>query len=158
MHIVVGSGLARRPALRPLAVRASAPAEVLTASVTTLLSEESEISVVDTILDVAVYSLLFGVAALTVYSLYVTLNEANKTQGGWTKRDDQVADTPAPTSAPQRLRKGARYDPATDQWTYPTEEEKLVELKSSGNVVASSNRYDRRAEKKQKKKRKSKGR
>jgi len=119
--------------------------------------DEAGTVLTDTILDLAVYSLLFGVVALTVYSLYVTLDESNKTQGGWTKAEVEARKpTPTPTAGPPRLQKGARYDPATDQWTYPTEEERAVEVKSSGNAVSGSNRYERRAEKKQKAKRRKK--
>jgi len=151
-----------RPALRPIRVHCSlsAPLGASFDPITTLLTAEevaaASVSIVDTILDVAVYSLILGVVGLTIYSLYVTLDESNKAQGGWTKKEAAARKAaPTPTPAPQRLPKGARYDPATDQWTYPTEQERAAEVKASGNVVSASNRYERRAEKRVKKKRKS---
>ena len=158
MVVLASRGVLTRPALRPITIRCSASPDlqtILAGPVTTLLADEevAEITVVDTVLDLAVYGLLFGVVALTVYSLYVTLDQSNKDYGGWTKPVDEVSRAPSPTQAPERLRKGARYDPATDQWTYPTEQERALEAKSSGQVVSDSNRYERRAEKKQRKKR-----
>lgn len=118
-------------------------------------SEELQISLTDTLADLAVYSLLFGVVALTIYSLVVTLDESNKAQGGWTKPDETIKKEPTPTQTPMRLRKGARYDPSTDEWTYPTEEELSAESKASKAAESESNRFKRRADKKLKKKRKS---
>mmetsp|Transcript_31961 Transcript_31961/g.79571 ORF Transcript_31961/g.79571 Transcript_31961/m.79571 type:complete len:172 (-) Transcript_31961:431-946(-) len=148
-----------RPALRRSAVSCSAsPTETGTAlaPLTSLLAEEElQISLVDTLLDIGVYTLLFGVVALTLYSIFVTLDETNKSQGGWTKRDEaEELKPPSPGAGPARLQKGARYDPATEQWTYPSEEQLAAEAKASGGVVSEANRYERRAEKRQKKKRK----
>ena len=42
-------------------------------------------AVTDTLLDLGVYGLLFGTAGLTLYSIYVTLDESNRKAGGWTK-------------------------------------------------------------------------
>jgi hypothetical protein len=145
-----------RPALRrSAAALRNAP---LTASMTSLLQiAEGEAdatnsavalttTLTDTLLDLAVYALLIGVAGLTVYSIYVTLDQSNKDYGGWTPRGDE--------DGPEQIQKGAVYDPSTDQWTYPTKPAKSAP--KVGRAPASpdaevANRYDRRAEKKRKK-------
>ena len=141
----------------------SAPAPVLRLQspppVSLLLAEDAassggtDVSVVDTLLDVAVYALLLGVVGLTLYSLYVTLDDRNKEYGGWVKKEDE--DLPAPSSSPSnRLRSGAVYDPATEQWTYPTKAAVAprVGRAASADDAAGGNRYERRMEKKQKQK------
>jgi hypothetical protein len=121
--------------------------------------------ITDTLLDVAVYTILFGVAALTIYSLFVTLQKSNDEYGGWTPRDDDdvIAASKARNLAPEeRLRSGARYDPVTEQWTYPAPEKqgptvgRATASAAPSSVDSSTNRYDRRMAKKQKQKRKKK--
>ena len=134
--------------------RAGAPA--MTAQPLVLLAEEegassSAVSVVDTLLDVAVYALLLGVVALTLYSLYVTLDQRNKEYGGWVKKeDDELLDTSA-RGPNDRLRSGAVYDPVTEQWTYPTKATKAaarVGRAPAADEEVGGNRYERRMVKK----------
>ena len=49
----------------------------------------------DTLLDLGVYALLAGVAGLTLYSVFVTLQKSNEEYGGWTPRDDEEGCDPA---------------------------------------------------------------
>lgn len=113
----------------------------------------------DTLLDVGVYSLLFLVVALTVYSLVVTLQKSNDEYGGWTPRDDEEVSRAA-RSDDGRLRAGARYDPITEQWTYPDAQQSTAKVgraptAASGVADADSgNRYEKRMMKKQKQKQK----
>ena len=110
--------------------------------------------VTDTLLDLAVYGLIAGVAALTIYSLVVTLQKSNEEYGGWSPRDDE--DVKAASADPsQRLRAGARYDPVTETWTYPEQPKQGAKVGrapvAGGAVDADGNRYDRRMRKKEKK-------
>jgi hypothetical protein len=91
--------LIARPALRSSSIRCFAEPLQQASSVVAVAGvaeDEAGTVLTDTILDLAVYSLLFGVVALTVYSLYVTLDESNNTQGGWTKAEGE-ARKPTPT-------------------------------------------------------------
>ena len=115
--------------------------------------------VTDTLLDLAVYSLLAGVVALTLYSIVVTLQASNEQYGGWTKKDDDevMSGSLGQDKPVSRLQSGARYDPVTDTWTYPTPEEQANRAKvgraptaSSTDSDAATNRYDRRMAKKRK--------
>ena len=133
-------------------------AHVTNAPLVLLSEEDAPVGAVltDTLLDIGVYTLLLGVAALTIYSLYVTLQQSNKEYGGWSPRDDQPV-TPVEPRVNERLRPGAVYDPATEQWTYPATSD--VEAPRVGRAKAAApstgadgtNRYDRRAAKKRKK-------
>jgi len=137
-----------RPCFRSVPPRADASAVVAAESLDTAV-------VTDTLLDVFVYSLLLGVVALTVYSLVVTLQKSNEEYGGWTPRDDEEV-LGAARNPEQRLQSGARYDPVTEQWTYPDP----AAVKPSAKVgrapsaaaadEEASNRYERRMRKKQK--------
>jgi hypothetical protein len=135
--------------------RAGAPA--MTTQPLVLLAEEegassSAVSVVDTLLDVAVYALLLGVVVLTLYSLSVTLDQRNKEYGGWVKKeDDELLDTSAARGPNDRLRSGAVYDPVTEQWTYPAKTTKAaarVGRAPAADEEVGGNRYERRMEKK----------
>ncbi len=130
-----------------------------------LLAEETvasgtEVSVMDTLLDLAVYALLLGVVALTLYSLYVTLDQRNKEYGGWVKKEDDDLLMDSSARGPNdRLRSGAVYDPVTEQWTYPTKATKAaarVGRAQPADEQAGGNRYERRMEKRQKAKQKAK--
>lgn len=121
---------------------------------------------VDTILDVGVYSLLAGVVALTLYSVFVTVDEGNRKAGGWQKREgeDEMDVLPrygenVPTDVESRLRSGAVYDPVKDEWTF--KEQPAAKTMSSSSSKASSagadfNRYERRARSKAKAREKAK--
>jgi hypothetical protein len=112
--------------------------------------------VTDTLLDLAVYGLLFGVAALTLYSIVVTLQASNDQYGGWTKQDDEDVMSGSLDQPTSRLQSGARYDPTTDTWTYPTPEEQAAKAKvgrapsAASQADEATNRYDRRMAKKRK--------
>ena len=119
-----------------------------------LLADEAptagSVSVTDTLLDLGVYTLLAGVVALTAYSLYVTLDQSNKEYGGWTPKDEFDDGTIKDTSG---IRKNARYDPMTEQWTYMSEEEKAAPRVGRSPAPAAAdgaNRYTKRMEKKRK--------
>ena len=128
-----------------------------------LLAEEGSgsFSVVDTLLDVGVYTLILLVAALTIYSLVVTLQKSNEEYGGWTPRDDEEVASAA-RGDDGRLRAGARYDPVTEQWTYPDAAEqqkaKVGRAPAAGAAAGADsdagNRYERRMLKKEKKREK----
>ena len=112
----------------------------------------------DTLLDLGVYSLIALVAALTVYSIVVTLQKTNDEYGGWTPRDDEDMAPPGDGSPESRLRSGARYDPVKDEWTYPSSGQSQQGAKVGRAPAAAasseddpSNRYDRRMAKKRKK-------
>lgn len=111
--------------------------------------------VTDTLLDLGVYTILFSVVALTLYSLFVTLQKSNEEYGGWTPRDDEDITSLAATPPSERLRPGAKYDPVTDTWTYPQPEErtgaKVGRAPAAAMEDSNSNRYERRAAKKQRK-------
>jgi len=122
----------------------------------------SDVSIVDTVLDVAVYALLLAVVGLTLYSLYVTLDQSNKQYGGWVKKEDEDLDEPI-RGDNDRLRSGAKYDPVTDQWTYPTRAEVAAKKAQVGRAPAAAvedggNRYEKRMAKKQKQKQRQKKR
>ena len=130
-----------------------------------LLADDSEFSMMDTVADIAVYTILFLVAGLTLYSVVVTLQKSNDEYGGWTPRDDEeVANLQSGDAG--RLQSGARYDPVTEQWTYPSPEEQKAKAKVGrapaappGTVEAAeqgANRYDKRMLKKRKKQQKAK--
>eukprot|EP00325_Prymnesiales_sp_UTEX-LB-985_P029664 CAMPEP_0174724038 /NCGR_PEP_ID=MMETSP1094-20130205/42556_1 /TAXON_ID=156173 /ORGANISM="Chrysochromulina brevifilum, Strain UTEX LB 985" /LENGTH=201 /DNA_ID=CAMNT_0015925187 /DNA_START=30 /DNA_END=635 /DNA_ORIENTATION=- len=116
--------------------------------------------VTDTILDLAVYSLLAGVVALSVFSIVVTLQRSNEEYGGWTPRDDEDLSGPTDSLSGGRLRPGAVYDPVTDKWTYPTKAPETsgprVGRAPASNDDETANRYDRRMEKKRKRAQKGK--
>ena len=63
------------------------------------------------------YALLALVVGLTIYSIFVTLQSSNEKYGGCTKdgREDDLRPEEYSDSG-DRLRPGAVYDPATDQW------------------------------------------
>lgn len=138
-----------RPALRAAPARCLAMEPAPGALRAATLIADGEISIVDTVLDIAVYTLLAGVLALTLYSLYATLGQANKDYGGWTKKDGQPDAIKPPSSDAGGYRKGARYDPVTDQWTYPTKEAPVASA-SAASTDPDNNRYGRRLQKKQK--------
>jgi len=145
----------------------------------------------DTLLDVGVYTLLAGVAGLTIYSvraprrvggrtrgcvfaaavynhpprlspqMFVTVDEGNRVAGGWQKRvgDDEPDYTPrpgdtVPTDVESRLRSGAVYDPATDEWTFkdagPTAKSGGGGGGAGAGAAEDYNRYERRARSKAK--------
>ena len=115
-------------------------------------------AVTDTILDVLVYGLIAGVAGLTLYSIVVTLQASNDQYGGWTKQDDDDVQGGMLERPSSSLVSGARYDPVTESWTYPTAEEQAAKAKVGRAPAAapaeSANRYERRIAKKQKQKKK----
>ncbi len=139
-------GVRPHSAPRSPLVRASAlPAAQLPTSFITAVDSGV---VTDTLLDVAVYTLLAGIAALTIYSIYVTLQKSNEEYGGWTPRDDQEVPSESGASRP-----GAIYDPVTEKWTYPTEEDPTpaARIGRAPNAPADGpNRYERRTAKRQK--------
>ena len=102
-------------------------------------------------------ALIALVAGLTIYSIVVTLQKSNEEYGGWTPRDEEDVGLAARGDV-QRMGSGARYDPVTDQWTYPTPEEKAATTAKVGRAPAAagaaadsdSNRYERRMLKKRK--------
>ena len=167
-----------RPALRlaPLhhrrhaavAADASLPPPCAASLPPTLLVADGDFSVMDTIADIAVYSILALVAGLTLYSIVVTLQKSNEEYGGWTPRDDEEVANLQSDDGAGRLKSGARYDPVTDQWTYPSPEEQKAQAKVGrapaaaappGTVEAAeqgANRYDKRMLKKRKKQQKAK--
>ena len=111
--------------------------------------------VTDTALDVLVYALLAGVAGLTLYSIVVTLQASNDQYGGWTKQDDDDVAGGMLEQPSNSLVSGARYDPVTESWTYPTPEEQAAKAKvgrAPAPAEDTANRYERRMAKKQKKK------
>mmetsp|Transcript_4103 Transcript_4103/g.12916 ORF Transcript_4103/g.12916 Transcript_4103/m.12916 type:complete len:179 (-) Transcript_4103:260-796(-) len=160
LALQLGPALSPRPPL-PLVPRAVAPTATATggpagsgsAAAFSLLTADA---VVDTILDIGVYTLLAGVVGITLYSIFVTLDESNKTQGGWQKRDDaEVPEQPqrygeVPADVESRLRSGAVYDPVTDEWTMPKEPAASKAAAAGGGGGAEVNRYERRARKKAK--------
>ena len=141
----------------------------------TLLSDEDAIMgvpsgvVTDTLADLAVYTLLALVVGLTLYSLYVTLDESNKKEGGWVQRDEDFDFPPEEEYTklkPQdNLAAGNIYDPVTDAWRKKDPEPNAIGATAgSRGAVASaggegggnSNRYERRAKAKEKAKKKGK--
>ena len=115
----------RQQALKPIRIRAiEGDFDAASSAAAAAAGSVNAAVVTDTLLDVAVYTLLAGVAALTVYSVVVTLQSSNEKYGGWTRPDDEdLADAAVTGRQPgDRLRPGAVYDPATDQWTYPKAE------------------------------------
>lgn len=122
-----------------------------------LLSDIDLAVIRDTAADVAVYTLLAGVAGLTVYSVYVTLDESNKKAGGWERRDEGDAMPTIGDDVQSRLRSGAVFDPVTEQWTYPNEVTPGVAPPPRARASPTSdgdegNRYDRRMARRTKKK------
>lgn len=108
----------------------------------------------DTLLDIGVYTVLAAAVVLTVYSIFVTLQGANEQYGGWTKKDGEEDYMQEPEVSSDRLRPGAVYDPATDQWSYPKKEAAPARVGRAPAAAKSDedgNRYDRRMEKKRKK-------
>lgn len=161
---------ASRPSLRP---RHAAPCAVSTAGAVSYAAPSSAASslgwlplaeepsngstLTDTLLDIGVYGILALVVLLTGYSLIVTLQKSNEEYGGWTPRDDEEFQSAA-SSDPIGRPSGARYDPVTEQWTYPEQGDKKAKVGRApagmGAPAASSddgNRYDRRMLKKRKK-------
>lgn len=167
--------IARAPSLcgsPTAAVRWRPRAPVAHASATSLLADEAAAEgglnaavITDTLLDLGVYTLLAGVVALTAYSLYVTLDQSNKEYGGWSPRDEFDDGTIKDTQG-TRLRKGGRYDPVTDTWTYAKQEPTSPRVGRaasqdaalSGSDGSEANRYDRRMQKKRKQAQKSRKR
>lgn len=151
------------PAIRPVlntrhTARHAAITATSAASPLTLVADLDTAVITDTLLDIGVYTILFGVAALTIYSLVVTLQKSNEEYGGWTPRDDEDI---SQLSSQERLRPGARYDPVTEQWMYPAPAEKqgpqvgradAVNTAASAGADSATNRYDRRMAKKRKRK------
>ena len=141
----------------PVLLRRRHPAP-LAADVGSVAEPANTAVLTDTLLDIGVYGLLALVVALTLYSLVVTLQKSNEEYGGWTPRDDEEI-TQAARSDDGRLRAGARYDPVTEQWTYPdAAEQRAAKVGRAPAAAASSpaaddptNRYDRRMLKKRKK-------
>jgi|Transcript_20327 hypothetical protein len=161
--MVVVSPLLAPPAALHAAARCSQPVASLhtvVGALQLLLAEEpaADFSLTDTLADIAVYGLLASVAGLTIFSVFVTLDESNKAQGGWTKpvedaRNPRKPPTPMGVSTAVPVRRGARYDPATDSWTYPDEDTpKTSPAAAPAGTSSDVNRYDRRMEKKRKKK------
>ena len=113
--------------------------------------------VTDTLLDLGVYGLIAAIIGLTLYSLVVTLQASNEQYGGWTKQDDEDVMSGSLDQPSDRLRSGARYDPVTETWTYPTAAEQAAKAKVGRAPAATqsasdeaTNRYDRRMAKKRK--------
>jgi len=84
----------RRPALHSSACRRTqVPHASISLATTMSVAEDlaglESAVVTDTLLDIAVYLLLAGVAGLTLYSLVVTLQKSNEEYGGWTPKDDR---------------------------------------------------------------------
>ena len=118
---------------------------------------ESSSSLVDTILDIGVYALLLGVVGLTLYSLYVTLDQSNKEYGGWVKKEDDISPSTSRGGPVDRYRSGAVYDPVTEAWTMPDTSNSPKAGASVGRAPSADaddagNRYERRMAKKQKQK------
>jgi len=152
----------RRPALHSSACRRTqVPHASISLATTMSVAEDlaglESAVVTDTLLDIAVYLLLAGVAGLTLYSLVVTLQKSNEEYGGWTPKDDEaVAGGDLANSG--GFKKGAVYDPTTDQWTYPSADEAATRVgrapaqgTAAGGADDGTNRYDRRMAKKRKK-------
>jgi len=117
----------------------------------------------DTIMDIAVYTLLAGVLGLTVYSVFVTVDEGNRQAGGWQKREgeDEPKYKPTlgdavPTDVESRLRSGAVYDPVKDEWTFKEAEKPAAARSAAGGGGSEINRYERRARSKAKAKERTK--
>ena len=120
----------------------------------------AEISITDTIADLFVYGLLAGAAALTLYSLYVTIDESKDKWQGFDKPQEEEYDEPEEvyTGGKTSFRKGAIYDPAADEWTYPEPEERPAPMREPALMKADDgNRYSRRDAKRAARKGKKKG-
>ena len=120
----------------------------------------AEISITDTIADLFVYGLLAGAAALTLYSLYVTIDESKDKWQGFDKPQEEEFDEPEEvyTGGKTSFRKGAIYDPAADEWTYPEPEERPAPMREPALMKADEgNRYSRRDAKRAARKGKKKG-
>lgn len=150
------------PLLRGAAARAPAPQCNAAAAVPAAVQATTVLTagvVTDTLLDILVYGLLFGTAALTIYSLYVTLDESNKKAGGWTKPNDEDEYMPQATDY---SKKNMIYNPATNEWR-PKEASEMSSASSSssaggsgGGASGSGNRYEKRMMKKEKQRQKKK--
>ena len=146
---------ARAPPPQCNAAAAAVPAAVQ--STTVLMAGP----VKDTLLDVLVYGLIFGTAALTLYSIYVTLDESNKKAGGWTKPDDDD-DYLKSSQATAYSKKNMIYNPATNEWRAKEKSEMPSASSSSsgggggGGADGGGNRYEKRIMKKEKQKQKKK--
>ena len=136
---------------QPLRVARRAPppqaaAESAHLATTVQLGVDSQV-VSDTLLDVGVYGLLALTVGLTLYSVFVTLDEANNKAGGWTKPTDE----PVVEDDPSSFRKNMVYNPVSNEWM-PRAESDLADTTSAGGGGdgGDSNRYARRAEKREK--------
>ena len=152
------------PLLRGTAARAPPPQCIAVTGVPAALPVTTMLmagAVKDTLLDVFVYGLILGTAALTVYSLYVTLDESNKKAGGWTKPDDDD-DYLKSSQATEYDKKNMIYDPATNEWRAKVASEMPSTSRissgggSGGGASGDGNRYEKRMMKKEKQKNKKK--
>eukprot|EP00908_Phaeocystis_cordata_P024617 Transcript_7076.p2 GENE.Transcript_7076~~Transcript_7076.p2 ORF type:complete len:196 (-),score=75.66 Transcript_7076:196-717(-) len=149
--------LRAQPLLRA-ARRAPAPqcaAAPLPLATTMQLGLDSQV-VTDTILDIGVYGLLALTVILTLYSIFVTLDESNKKAGGWSKPKDEL--TPQDDLA-SGVKKNMVYNPVTNEWTSRAQSDLVDESDiggGGGGGDGDSNRYARRMEKRQKQKQKKK--
>ena len=117
---------------------------------TTLQLGEGSYAVTDTLLDIGVYGLLALTVGLTLYSIFVTLDESNKNFGGWNKPKDEVSPIDERDAG---IKKNMVYNPVTNEWTSRQESELVDDTPTAGDG-GDNNRYARRMEKRQKQKQK----
>lgn len=94
------------------------------------------------------------------------MDEGNRKAGGWQKREgeDEPEYTPTlgdavPKDVESRLRSGAVYDPAKDEWTFKEAEKPTAASRAAAGGGAGGieiNRYERRARSKAKAKERAK--
>lgn len=160
--------LPAQPALRAVrpqvAARAAAPKCDATNPLlaTTMLTADVTFETIkDTAADLFVYALLASTLILTLYSVYVTLDESNKKAGGWTKPDDDD-DYLKSSQATAYSKKNMIYNPATNEWRAKEKSEMPSASSSSsgggggGGADGGGNRYEKRIMKKEKQKQKKK--
>jgi hypothetical protein len=96
--------------------------------------------------------------------VFVTVDEGNRQAGGWQKREGEdepaykpTLGDPVPKDVESRLRSGAVYDPAKDEWTFK-EAAAPAASRSAGAAGGGGeiNRYERRARSKAKAKERAK--
>ena len=141
-----------RVARRAPPPQAAAAAESVHLATTVQLGADAQV-ISDTLLDVGVYGLLALTVGLTLYSIFVTLDEANNKAGGWSKPEESAKVEEDPSS----YRKNMVYNPVSNEWM-PRAETELADTTSAtgGTDGGDSNRYARRAEKREKTKQRKK--